>query len=68
MSVRDTCRYKLIKGGRVVYRGVTDDLDRRESQHREKFPDTQVEQVGRVTTRKDALQWLAEATQRPHRR
>ena len=73
MAARDTYRYQLIRlhpegsGKSVVYRGITDDLERREREHSEKFPDTQVKQVGRLSTRRDAETWLAEATQRPNR-
>ena len=67
MSIKDTYKYQIKKGGKVVYRGITNDLDRRESEHQEKFPDTQVKQVGRQTTRKAALKWEREGGKRPYR-
>ena len=67
VAAKDTYRYHLKKDGKVVHRGITNDLDRRESEHQEKFPDTQVKQVGRQTTRKAALKWEREGGKRPYR-
>lgn len=65
MSVRDTYKYHLKRGGKIVYRGITNDLERREKEHQEKSPGTHVKQVGRKTTRDAALQWEREGGRRP---
>lgn len=56
---RDTRKYKLVdKNGKSLYYGITNDLERREVEHRndgKKFD--QMVQVGRATTREAALNW-----------
>ena len=54
---RDTYKYQIKVGNRIVHRGITNDLDRRESEHQQKWPDSHISQVGRITTRDAALSW-----------
>jgi len=54
---RDTKKYQLTQGRKIVHRGITNDLERREGEHQEKFPGSKIKQVGRSTTRDAALQW-----------
>ena len=54
---RDTYKYHVKEGGKVVARGVTNSLERREAEIRERFPNAHIKQVGRRTTRKAALIW-----------
>ena len=68
MANRDTYKYHLKKGRKVVHRGITSDLKRRESEHQEIFPGTEIEQVGRRTTRDAALKWEREGGKRPYRK
>jgi len=62
-SPRDVFKYMVVQGGRnlkggeIVYWGVTNDLARREAEHQTRFPMSRVEQIGRRTTRKAALTW-----------
>lgn len=62
---RDTRKYKLVdKNGKSLYYGITNDLERREAEHRndgKKFD--QMIQVGRATTREAALNWETAAIQ-----
>lgn len=67
MAERDTYKYQLKKGHKVVHRGITYDLDRREAEHQERFPDAEIKQVGRKTTRKAALKWEREGGRRRYR-
>ena len=67
MAERDTHKYQLKKGHKVVHRGITYDLDRREAEHQERFPETEIKQVGRKTTRKAALKWEREGGRRRYR-
>lgn len=57
---RDTYKYHLKKGNRIVHTGITKDLARREQQHQARFPGTHIVQVGRRTTRSGALAWEAD--------
>ena len=68
---RDTYKYHFKQGPRVVYAGITNDLKRREAEHRENFgPDGYIVKVGRATTIGDALAWERDqaAKGRPTRR
>ncbi|MBA7589091.1 hypothetical protein ES708_31166 [subsurface metagenome] len=54
---RDTYKYHVIKDRKVVHRGITDDLERREGEQQEKFKDSHIKQIGRRTTREKGLAW-----------
>ncbi len=56
-SQRDTYKYHLKQGKKVLYRGITNDLARREREHKERFPNSHIDQVGHKTTRVAALKW-----------
>ena len=56
----DTYKYELKVNGIVVYRGVTNDLERRKSEHSTRWPDGKITKIGRRTTRAGALKWLRE--------
>ena len=53
----DTYRYHFVKDRKVVHRGMTDDLERREQEHRQKHGSGHIVQVGRRTTRDAARKW-----------
>lgn len=53
---RDTCKYIYVHKRRVPH-GITNDLDRREAEHRRRWPGGYIQQVGRRTTRSAALAW-----------
>ena len=57
MVERDYCKYQLKKGRRVIHRGITNDLTRREAEHQAEFPKSRILQIGRRTTREAALNW-----------
>lgn len=65
---RDTAKYKLERGGRLVRddsgkvrRGITDrPLEEREREHQKEFPGAKIKKVGRETTREAALKWERE--------
>lgn len=56
-KARDTYIYQVKIGDRVVHMGVTTDLKRREAQHQKDFPGSRVKQIGRKSTREEALRW-----------
>ena len=59
---RDTYKYYFKLGNRIVHAGITNDLKRREQEHRQKWGwgNGHIVQVGRMTTRQAALEWEAE--------
>ena len=55
---RDTYKYHLKKGNKIIRSGITNDLDRREKElKRDHGRDTHVHQVGKRTTREAAREW-----------
>jgi len=67
MAQRNTYKYHLKRGQKVVYRGITSDLARREVEHRQNYPGTHIQQVGRKTSRDAALKWERQGGKRPYR-
>ena len=68
---RDTYKYHFKRGHRIVHTGITNDLERREDEHKRNFgKDGHILKVGRATTRDAALEWEREqaAKGRPTRR
>ncbi len=55
--MRDTYKYYLKTGRRIIHRGITNDLNRREQEHKTKYPGSRIRQVGRRTTGEAALEW-----------
>lgn len=59
-KARDTYKYNFRRGdGSIEHRGITNDLERREAEHRRRTADLagSIEQVGRRTTRGAAEVW-----------
>ena len=54
---RDTYKYHLKVGNKVIHRGVTNDLERREKEHQKNFPASHIVKIGRKTTMSAALKW-----------
>lgn len=54
---KDTYKYQLMMGKKVLCCGITYDLARREASHQMEFPGSRVKQVGRKTTHKAAQIW-----------
>ena len=57
MAQRDTYKYQLKVGRKVVHRGITYDLERREREHQQDYRASRIQQVGRRTTHEAALKW-----------
>ena len=68
MAERDTYKYHLKKGGKVVHRGITNDLNRREAEHQKEFPGTTLRQVERRVTRESALKWERQGGKRSYKK
>lgn len=54
---RDTYKYDYKIGNKIVHSGITNDLERREQEHKQRWPSGHIKQVGRRTTRDAALDW-----------
>lgn len=54
---RNTYKYQFKVGNKIVHGGITNDLGRREAEHKEKWPGGHIKQVGRRTTEDAARKW-----------
>ena len=57
---RDTKKYYFKVGNKIVHGGITDDLERREQEHQQKWSKGHIVQVGRATTEEAARDWEEE--------
>ena len=62
---RDTYKYHFKRGNKIIHTGITNDLERREQEHKQAYGGSgHIKQVGRRTTRDAALKWEGEQTKR----
>ena len=54
---RETYKYYFKIGNKIVHGGITDDLERRETEHQQKWPTGHITQIGRRTTEEAAKAW-----------
>lgn len=54
---RNTYKYKFKVKNKIVHKGITEDLERREQEHQHKWPNGHIKQVGRKTTEEAAREW-----------
>jgi predicted GIY-YIG superfamily endonuclease len=57
MAKRDTYKYDFKVGNKIVHSGITNDLERREQEHQQRWPKGHIVQVGRATTEEAAREW-----------
>lgn len=57
MAKRDTYKYHFKVGNKIVHGGITNDLERREQEHKTKWPKGHIVKVGNITTEEAARQW-----------
>ena len=57
MAKRGTSRYHYIRNGRIAHRGITDDPERREQEHRRTYGPGWIKKIGPKVTRESALKW-----------
>jgi len=67
MKEKDTYKYHLMMGKRVVHRGICTDWARREVLHQEEFPGSRIRLIGRRTTYEAALKWEHRGGKRDYR-
>lgn len=56
-KTRETYKYYFKKGNRIFHGGITDDLERREQEHKQRWLNGHIFQVGRRTTEDAAREW-----------
>lgn len=56
-KVRRTYKYQFKVGNKIVHGGITEDLERREQEHKQTWPKGRIKQVGRRTTEEAARTW-----------
>lgn len=54
---KNAYRYRLRYKGKIVRRGITYDLNRREASHQLEFPGSRIEQIGPPVTWLEASKW-----------
>lgn len=54
---RNYYKYDYKVGNKIVHRGITSGLERREQEHQQKWPKGHIKQVGRKTTEDAARKW-----------
>jgi len=57
MSARNYFTYELKKVNKVVHRGYTNNLERREQEHQQQFPGSHIIQIGRAKSKKNCIEW-----------
>jgi predicted GIY-YIG superfamily endonuclease len=57
---RNHYKYQYKIGNKIVHGGITKDLERREQEHKQKWPNGHIKQVGRKTTEEAARDWEEE--------
>lgn len=57
---RDHYKYHYKIGNNIVHGGITNDLERRENEHQQKWPKGHITQIGRRTTEDAARMWEKE--------
>ncbi len=59
-SKRDTYKYVVKRGNKVLDGGITKDLERREQERRQEYPGSHITKVGIRTTEEGARKWEKE--------
>lgn len=57
MKARNTYKYDFKLKQKIVHSGITNDLERREVEHQQKWPKGHIVQVGNKTTEEAAMEW-----------
>lgn len=57
MKPRKYYKYDFKVGNKINHSGITDDLERREAEHKVEWPMGHIVQVGRRTTEEAAREW-----------
>jgi predicted GIY-YIG superfamily endonuclease len=64
--MRDTYKYHIKRGNQILHRGITNDLERRHSEHKRNYgSDVTITQIGRRVDRDAGLKWEKDGGKRP---
>jgi hypothetical protein len=66
MDEKDTYKYHLKEGRRIISRGVTRDINRVAGELERNHPNSRVQRIGRRTTHDAAVRWRREGGKRPY--
>ena len=61
-KAKDTYKYYFKVGTKIVHGGITNDLERREQEHQQKWSKGHIYKVGRRTTDEAAREWEKDMT------
>lgn len=68
-SIRDTYKYHIKRKTKILHRGITNDLDRRHSEHKRRYgDDVSIKQIGKKVYRSSGLRWEREGGKQPKKR
>lgn len=56
-KVRNTYTYHMKVGNKIVHSGITNDLERREGEHQQRWENAHIYKVGHIKTKESALEW-----------
>lgn len=56
-DARNWYKYDYIVAGKIKHSGITQDLKRREAEHKMRWPGGHIQQVGNATTEEAAREW-----------
>lgn len=65
--MRNTCKYHFVKDRKTIHRGITEDLERREGEHRNTYGKGHIKKIGHCTTKEAALKWEKDGGKRPYK-
>ncbi len=70
MTKRDTYTYDFKVGNKIVHSGITNDPERREQEHKQRWPSGHMKVIGTAKTEEGARKWEAtkEKTITPQRK
>ena len=57
MKKRDTYKYDFKRSNKILHSGITNDLERRDGELKQKWQEGHIVQVGHRTTREAAFKW-----------
>lgn len=65
MIDRDTYRYHIKRGNKILHRGITNNIDRRHGEHKVNYGnDVKIVRIGPCVSRESGLRWEREGGKR----
>lgn len=66
MDPKDTYKYHLKDGRRIVFRGITKNINHAAQEIEKNHPNARIKRIGRRTTHDAAIKWRREGGKRPY--